>query len=142
MKKFLFLSLGLVLVAASCNTGGGSNKVDNIKNNTNQNNSDVIDLGGSSPEFKGPKITISALGFFPATLQVKKGTSVQFLNGDTKSRWPASDPHPTHTNLPGFDAKKGLEPGETWVYVFDKAGTWGYHDHMNPSRRGSVTVTE
>lgn len=81
-------------------------------------------------------------GFTPPPIPVPKGTAVIFQNKGSRSHWPASAVHPTHELLPGFDALRGIPPGESYVYTFTKPGTWKFHDHLNPSHTGSVTVTE
>ncbi len=87
-------------------------------------------------------VNITSSGFQPASITVKKGTSVTFVNDDTKPRWPASAPHPSHTDYPQFDPKQAIPPTDSWEFTFDKVGTWRYHDHLNPTQFGSVTVTE
>lgn len=78
-------------------------------------------------------------GFSPNSLTVKKGTTVNFLNKSSSPMWIASNPHPIHTDLPGFDQKS---PGDTYSFTFDKVGTWGFHNHRNPSVGGTIIVTE
>lgn len=85
-------------------------------------------------------ITITDTGFTPAALTVPVNTTVTFTNNGQGAHWPASAPHPTHTGLPGFDAKRGLATGESYSYTFTKVGTWPFHDHLNPRLTGSVTV--
>lgn len=87
------------------------------------------------------EIRITASGFAPANVTVPQGTTVRFVNEDTVSHWPASAPHPAHTDLSGFDAGGELAKGEFYEFTFEKLGTWRYHDHANTSLRGSVTVT-
>lgn len=87
-------------------------------------------------------IVMTVNGFEPSEITIQKNTKVIFKNQDNVSRWPASAPHPTHTNYPEFDPKKGIEPGQEWGFVFEKAGPWSFHDHLNPSLRGKVTVTD
>ena len=141
--KIIFLSFAMVFLAAACNTSGVADKANNISDQNKQTNAEIDDLGGNdSATSSGPHITITALGFYPATLKVKAGTSVEFLNNDNKPRWPASNPHPTHTDLPGFDAGRALQPGESWSFVFDKVGTWKFHDHLNSKAQGAITVSE
>lgn len=94
----------------------------------------------SSPKTSAVTITISDTEFSPATVTVKAGTTVTFVNNGQGLHRPASDPHPTHTDLPGFDSKRGLSTGESYSFVFDKVGTWGFHDHLNTSMTGSVVV--
>jgi plastocyanin len=95
------------------------------------------------PASSGPvAISIGSSGFSPSAVTVKKGTTVTFTNNDTKARWPASAPHPSHTDYPAFDPKQGIAPTDSWSFTFDKVGIWRYHDHLNPTVFGSVTVTE
>lgn len=85
-------------------------------------------------------ISIDDTGFTPSMVNIAAGTTVTFTNNGQALHWPASDPHPVHTGLPGFDAKRGLSTGETYSYTFDKPGTFGMHDHLNASLKGSVVV--
>lgn len=79
-------------------------------------------------------------GFSPQEVIIKKGGSVTFRNISDKPFWPASDSHPEHTRYPEFDAKKPILPGEEWVFIFDQAGAWRYHDHLVHEIRGKVIV--
>ena|SRR5258708_3583264 len=94
-------------------------------------------------------------GFEPRTLTVKVGTTVGWINPSERPLWVASDPHPTHTDLKGFDSLKvifrELSPFSQEVdahgagfysYTFTKVGVWKYHNHVNPSDRGTIIVTE
>lgn len=90
-------------------------------------------------------------GLTPSQIIVKKGQSVEFVNnspqtcmaGDAACNvWPASDPEPSHSNYPEFDPKKPIPPGKSWIFVFNKAGFWGFHDHLWPKNRGVIRVLE
>ncbi|MBI1833589.1 MAG: cupredoxin domain-containing protein [Candidatus Andersenbacteria bacterium] len=85
-------------------------------------------------------ISIDDTGFTPRTVSIASGTTVVFTNNGQAKHWPASDVHPTHQALPGFDAKHGLETGETYSFTFIKTGSWNMHDHLNPSATGIITV--
>ena len=87
-------------------------------------------------------VNMTAAGFSPAEIKIVKGVTVTFTNQSATPRWPASAPHPTHTNYPEFDALKALSQGESWSFTFNKVGAWAYHDHLNPSVHGKVTVVE
>lgn len=87
-------------------------------------------------------VVMTSEAFEPSDLKIKKNTKVTFKNEDTKLRWPASDLHPTHGIFPEFDPLKPLNPGESWEFVFDKVGKWKYHDHLIPSLRATIEVTE
>lgn len=87
-------------------------------------------------------IEITAGGFSPATVTVTKGTTVVFENRDTTPHWPAAGMHPTHQLCPGFDALRGLQVGESYRFTFNDVKECPFHDHLNVSLRGKVTVTE
>ena len=88
-------------------------------------------------------VSVTAGGAFsPAVITVKKGTTVTWTNTGSAQVWIASDPHPTHTDYPGFDSKAAIGTGETYSFTFDKVGSWGYHNHLNPTVKGTVIVTE
>jgi plastocyanin len=79
-------------------------------------------------------------GYEPAQLEVPIGTMVQFINESDSFMWVASNEHPGHSILPTFDQFKSTSKGTTYTYVFDKAGSWLYHDHLKPAIVGTVTV--
>lgn len=85
--------------------------------------------------------------FTPRTLRVPAGTRVTFMNASPLERplYVASNPHPTHGDYPGLDARAingGAfpEPGTHQSFTFDRRGVWGYHDHNFPEARGTVEV--
>ena len=79
-------------------------------------------------------------GYTPNTLTVSQGETIVFHNESSKDMWPASAPHPTHTNYPEFDAKRAISPGETYEFTFTKIGAWKFHDHRDPAKFGTITV--
>lgn len=85
-------------------------------------------------------VTFTDKGFSPSPVTVKSGTTVTFVNESNSAMWIASDPHPTHTLLPGFDQLTSVGKGGTYEYIFAKVGTWTYHNHMNPTVKGTVIV--
>lgn len=85
-------------------------------------------------------VTFSDEGFQPEELRVAAGTTVTFENASSRDIWVASDPHPSHTDLPEFDAQRGYAPGESYSYTFDEVGEWGYHDHLRSFDTGIVIV--
>jgi plastocyanin len=85
-------------------------------------------------------VTMGKAGFSPARVTIKAGQVVAFTNQSQDDWWPASDPHPIHTDYPGFDAGTVIRPGHTWTFRFDRRGTWGYHNHLDPSKKGVIVV--
>lgn len=79
-------------------------------------------------------------GFQPAKFTVPVGTMIEFVNQSDSEMWVASNVHPAHEILPTFDQFKGVANGKSYMYTFDKKGTWPYHDHINPAREGTIVV--
>ncbi|HYV33457.1 MAG TPA: hypothetical protein VE973_01235, partial [Candidatus Limnocylindria bacterium] len=93
----------------------------------------------SSPDFE---ILYTATGYVPSSLEVPLGSSVAFKNTIDIPMWTASDPHPTHTDYPEFDAKKGYLAGEVYTFQFTKTGTFGFHNHERSLDRGIIRVAD
>lgn len=89
------------------------------------------------------KVVYNTQGFSPESITVKKGETVVFENKTGKRASVASNDHPTHLLYPEFDQYKTDARGkDEFRFTFEKVGTWGYHDHLNASVRGTVIVTE
>ena len=98
-------------------------------------------------------ITYDGTSFSPQTVTIKKGGTVSWNNEGTREMWVASAQHPNHTmysstslaahcpdtSKSAFDQCAG---GNNYTFTFHKAGTWNYHDHLNVTAFGSVTVVE
>ncbi|MBI2639152.1 YbhB/YbcL family Raf kinase inhibitor-like protein [Candidatus Peregrinibacteria bacterium] len=102
--------------------------------------------GASGPMTK--MVSITSAGFNPLSLTINAGDTVVFQNNDSGVHWPASAVHPSHTAYPEtggcigskFDACTGLAQSETFSFTFNQKGTWHYHDHLNSSLQGTITV--
>ncbi|MDO8600507.1 MAG: Kazal-type serine protease inhibitor domain-containing protein [bacterium] len=75
----------------------------------------------------------------PATITIKKGTEVVWINRSVRAVWPAGGPHPKHDL---FDSGRGLNPGQTYSFIFEKIGKFEYHDHLDANVGGIIEVTE
>lgn len=84
-------------------------------------------------------VKITSSGFSPQSVTVKVGESVTWENTDSENHTVNSAPHPTHTAYPLLNLGV-IKPGEKKSLTFPDAGTYKYHDHLNPSLTGSVTV--
>lgn len=93
-------------------------------------------------------VTYADSGYSPSTLTIKKGETVTWKNQSSQSMWTASGKHPTHLLYPTtggclgstFDACAGILSGNNWSFKFDFAGTWKYHNHLNPGYFGTIIV--
>lgn len=71
------------------------------------------------------------------------GQKVYFFNGDNKPHALRCDPHPAHTGCDEFDQVNLGILEYSYSEVFNKAGTFGFHDEANPENpalRGRLTV--
>lgn len=115
-----------------------------------EKNNAYIDASGTPVE----KIMYSATeGFIPKEATIKRGMTVTFLDQDGSGMWVASNDHPEHAGYAGTPQEEhcpdgsGLKfdqcaQGVSYSFTFQKAGTWGYHNHEHPEAMGTITVTE
>ncbi len=85
-------------------------------------------------------INLTKQGFVPDEIAIHQGDTVIFTTTAGKAFWPASNLHPTHAIYPEFDPKREIKPGDSWSFVFNKPGTWYFHDHLSPTNTGSIVV--
>lgn len=94
--------------------------------------------GATIKEEKNP-VTITQSGFSPKDITIPAGETVSWMNSDTADHAVNSASHPTHTVYPPLNLDT-IKPGEKKSLTFPNIGTYKYHDHLNPSLTGSVTV--
>jgi len=108
----------------------------------------------TNPPTREYTISFTSSGFDPVSLNINKGDSIVFVNRENRRIWPATVIHPSHRTYPGssiskcntleedniFDACRGLQIGETYTFTFNELGTWDYHDHLSPSKKGTIVV--
>lgn len=78
--------------------------------------------------------------FTPNSINIKSGDTVTFKNNSSSQIRVASNPHPVHTDYPGFDSLTPFGPEKSYSFTFTRIGSWGYHNHLNPSQGGTVVV--
>lgn len=87
-------------------------------------------------------VELSKDEFRPQELTIEQGDTVTFITMGTEPFWPASDPHPTHKYLNGFDPERELAADESWDFTFTSPGSWDYHNHLGTSYRGTIIVLD
>jgi plastocyanin len=87
-------------------------------------------------------VRMTSDGYSPKVLKIKQGQTVEFVNDSDQDYWPASDPHPIHTDYPGFDAQKTILPGQSWDFTFQRAGRFGYHNHLAPETHAEIVIAK
>lgn len=101
-------------------------------------------------------ITLTDAGFSPNSVSVAQGETVRFVNESSRGMWVGSDEHPTHTEYDGtstrehcadgantsgsFDMCAAVANGEHWDFTFERAGTFGFHNHVGAAHTGTVIV--
>jgi plastocyanin len=92
---------------------------------TSQNSADTITFDGNT--------------FSPAAITVKSGTTVTIKNTSSQDMAMDSDPHPVHTD--DTDLNVGdVAPGQSKTFTVEKKGSFGYHDHLDPTVAGRITI--
>lgn len=84
-------------------------------------------------------VTVTSSGFSPKNITIKVGEKVSWMNEDSESHQVNSAVHPTHQVYPPLNLGN-IQTGGKVSLSFPDAGTYKYHDHLNPSLTGSVTV--
>ena len=79
------------------------------------------------------KVTIDNFSFTPATLTVKLGTKVTFVNHD-------DIPH-SIVSVPGKFRSKALDTDQSFEYTFATAGDFDYFCGLHPHMKGKIIVT-
>lgn len=114
--------------------------VSNVNTTANANTSaSVKATSPSNANTAAVSVALTAIGYTPPSVTVKVGQVVTWTNTSGSSATVSSDPHPTHTDLPELDSPT-LGNGDTYSFTFTKVGTWGYHNHLDPSVEGTVIV--
>lgn len=134
-KSVLAIVIMVVLVGAGVGIwlGVGHNK-NNSSTTTTMDMSSSTNSNNSAPVATN-KVTIKNFAFSPASITVKKGTTVTWTNSDSV----------THT-VTGKDSQTGpnsgdLAPGESYNFTFNAVGTYHYHCTIHTEMLGTVTVT-
>lgn len=130
----------VIIIAAVIAVAAGGN--DNKKTTTTSaNNAAQKNTTNNTPANNGQtaqnanKVNISNFAFSPATLTVKKGTTVTWTNNDSVT-------HTVTSNSDHGPSSGNLSPGQTYNFTFTDEGTFNYSCTIHPEMHGAVTVTE
>lgn len=78
--------------------------------------------------------------FSPTNLQINVGDTVRFSNDSLFPIRVVSDPHPDHTDLPGFDSISDIPAQGVFTLTFIKRGIFDYHNEKKVDQKGTVIV--
>ncbi|OGH15046.1 MAG: hypothetical protein A2860_01415 [Candidatus Levybacteria bacterium RIFCSPHIGHO2_01_FULL_37_33] len=119
--------------------GNKTNQPANVTNQTPSNAGTSVNTGGEKPKETIANVTFGSSGFDPKTITIKTGTRVIWLNKSGGGATVNSAVHPTHQVYPPLNLGE-FPDGSSVQLVFDKLGTYKYHNHLNPSQTGTVVV--
>lgn len=92
---------------------------------------DALNINTDKMLQSSTKVTVSSMGFSPASITVKAGTAVRFTNTDSASHSASADDDTWGTGT--------LASGNHFSRYFKKAGTYTYHD-ANGTAKSTITV--
>jgi plastocyanin len=72
--------------------------------------------------------------FDPATVTVPKGTEVVWTNS-------TDAPHTVTSDTNAFGTTSNLTQNQTFMMVFNTAGTYAYHCNVHPYMKATIIVT-
>lgn len=136
MKRIMMLTLATlgVLALSGCGTQGG---VPGGYSSTNYNTPPSAEAPSAPTQAATTPtpaadntIAIQDFSFNPATLTVKKGTTVTWINNDSAM----------HTVKSDAFTSGSLAKGDTFQFTFDTAGTFNYSCGIHPSMMGTIIV--
>ena len=119
-----------------------------LNNKSNTSNSDSTNSANENQNtapsetktnIESTNVEATTSGFVPQTITIKAGTKVVWTNKSGQAITVNSASHPTHLKWPFLNLGKFDNDGSVSV-VFEKAGTYKYHNHLNPSQTGTVIV--
>lgn len=149
IKYNIFIAFALVaMLAVGCNKTTNNTTSNSGESNNGESNQGSQNSFQNITPNQHNVVIYTGSGFSPSTITIKQGDTVAFENKASDNVRIASNPHPIHNGYPTtggcvsstFDSCGNIPPGQMWLFKFDIAGSWGYHNHLNPSQGGTVVV--
>lgn len=140
-KKTIWIIVAIVIVVGGAIGAYAMTQKDaGAPANPSASNTDKPDTGKKDSDKKAAAtITYSDSGYSPSTITVKSGDTVAIKNTSSSEMQFDSDPHPVHTNDEELNAGP-VAPGQTITFTVTTTGTYGYHNHLNPSDTGTIVI--
>lgn len=87
-------------------------------------------------------VSITAQGFEPQTIKVKRGQAVTWVNQDDKPHHVVADPFPSGDSLKSLNSIEPLTKDDAYTSTFEKMGTFTYHDQLDPVGFKATVIVE
>lgn len=136
MNKGMKILIVVIVVAI---VAGGLVLLLTPKTNNNSQSSNTPNNTQTEGKEASATITYDGSGFSLSSSIIKSGEVVKVVNNSSKNLEFDSDPHPAHTNNPELNAG-GIAPGKDVLFTLTTKGKWGFHNHLNSSQKGELTV--
>ena len=135
--------MGLTVYALQASNGSNEEKATTSSQNQSDTTTGSTDPASEAAPTPSERMALSFTdsGFEPEQITVKKGTVITVTNNSSKDVQFSSNEHPSHRDNTEMNLKT-LSPGESESYTATVVGTWGFHDHIDDSKMGTVVVTE
>ena len=135
MKRSVWVIVAVVVVMAI-----GAMALISKKASTQTASSSSPAAGSSASNQPAAAVVMyTSSGFSPAMTTIKSGDSVTFENKTSDEIQVDSDPHPVHTD--DTDLNVGpIAPGQSKTVTLTKKGTFGFHNHLDPSDQAKITI--
>ncbi|MFC1687437.1 hypothetical protein ACFL0L_02565 [Patescibacteria group bacterium] len=120
-----------------------TNTTTNTTANTTTNSASNVNIFYTDPTGESMRVYTDSSGFDPETARIGIGDAVSWYNKDEVQHYIAPDDHPDHVKYSGIwddDGSGNIAPAEVYSVIFFEAGTYEYHDHLNPDLTGTVVV--
>ena len=139
--RFLPLALIVAFLFAACG-GGGTTTTSSPTATTQPTSAPTATAQPSQSPASNSTVAMVKIvenngvySFTPATLSIKAGTQVKWVN--------TSDaPHTVTSDTAGvFGSPGNLTQNQTFTFTFSKAGTFPYHCNIHPYMKATITVT-
>ena len=160
MRNLLWIIIAIVLIAGGYWWWSMSNTATPVNENASSAAPITASTTSETPVTTAPAapqmvtVTYDGKTYSPSTVTIQVGDTVTFKNASGKNMWVASDEHPTHTEYDGTSRSTHCAAGYTgetpfdqckpesadYSFTFKKAATIEFHDHINPSAHGTITI--
>ncbi len=131
MKKLLILLVAIGLIAGGIKLFENAYKAMTAPSSGSNTSNSITGADAA--------ISFSDNGFTPLTTDAKIGDSILIRNESSVTLEFVSDPHPSHTDNSDLNVGS-ISPGLTKLFVVANKGSFGFHNHLNPSQSGRITI--
>lgn len=135
------LGLGVFLLVRNNNTSktNSSSQTTTTTDNSTSNTTPTTNTNTTQPASDAVTITYSDNGFSPATSTLKAGGKLTVTNSSSSALTFNSDPHPSHTANSELNIG-AISAGQSKTVTLTNTGAWVYHNHLDSSQKGNITV--